>query len=239
MPASDDPGRYGANFADVYDAWYPGGDEHLVVAHLAGHLPRGARVLELGVGTGRLALPLAAAGFDVVGLDASTEMLEAMERKDPAGSVHAVRADAGDPSGWDTAGVAGSFDGILAACNLVLNLASPSQQRACVTGAAVRLRVGGVLIVELQQIQPDTSGEVTYELSTAKGDAPVVMATQTDPVTLQRARRSHRAVRGRLEPDQVVVGVPDRCVDLGRMGRRLGPRARRAPRRLVGKPLAP
>lgn len=181
MHATNDPGRYGSSFADIYDDWYPGGDEADVVAYLARHLGPRSRVLELGVGTGRLALPLAAAGFDVVGLDASCEMLEAIAIKDPGGSVQTLLADAGNPSGWNAAGLASSFDGILAACNLLLNLASPHHQQACVAGAAARLENAGVFAVELQPIRPDGTGDVSYALSDAAGDTPVVIATETDP----------------------------------------------------------
>lgn len=183
MNATNDPGRYGASFADTYDNWYPGGDEDLVVAHLARHLDPRSRVLELGVGTGRLALPLVAAGFDVVGIDGSPEMLEVIATKDPEGSVRTVLADAGDPAGWDAAGLEGSFNGILAACNLLLNLSSPMNQQACVAGTAARLSNGGVLVVELQQIRPDATGDVSYALSDAAGSTPVVIATETDPAT--------------------------------------------------------
>jgi SAM-dependent methyltransferase len=181
--ANNDPGRYGSSFADIYDDWYPGGDELDVVAHLARHLGPRPRVLELGVGTGRLALPLNDAGFDVVGLDASSEMLDAIAIKDPGGSIQTVLADAADPSGWDAAGLVGCFSGVLAACNLLLNLASPHDQHACVAGAAGRLRIGGVFAVELQQIRSDTTGDVSYELSVAAGDVPVVIATETDQST--------------------------------------------------------
>ena len=63
---------YGDGFADVYDDWYQGvTDTDACVAALAALAPAGARVLELGTGTGRLAIPLAARGFSVVGLDSS------------------------------------------------------------------------------------------------------------------------------------------------------------------------
>lgn len=183
MHVTKDPGRYGSSFADIYDDWYPGGDEHDVVAHLARYLGPQCRLLELGVGTGRLALPLDAAGFDVVGLDASPEMLEVIAVKDPAGSIQTVLADAGDPSGWNAAGLEGCFNGILAACNLLLNLASPPEQHACIAGAATRLADEGVLAVELQQIRGGITGDVSYHLSNAAGDAPVVIATEIDPAT--------------------------------------------------------
>lgn len=183
MQAPDDPGLYGSSFADVYDDWYPGGDEDHVVAALVRHLPRRSRVLELGVGTGRIALPLVGAGFEVVGMDASPEMLDAITAKDPQCSVRRVLADAGDPGGWAANGLEGSFDCVLAACNLLLNLASPRDQHECVTGVGDRLRGGGVFAVELQQVHPDATGDITYAMSGATGDAPVVIATRTDPVT--------------------------------------------------------
>ena len=97
-PLPFDPATYGRSFADVYDAWYPPDAATAAaidaVALLAGP---GGSVLELGVGTGRLALPLAARGLAVIGVDASTAMLDVLAGKDPAGTVGRVLADIGDP----------------------------------------------------------------------------------------------------------------------------------------------
>ena len=79
-----DPARYGEAFADVYDDWYAGSfDTEGAVATLA-DLAGPGPVLELGVGTGRLALPLAARGLTVVGVDASSSMLEKLAAKPDA-----------------------------------------------------------------------------------------------------------------------------------------------------------
>ena len=71
---STDPRAYGRSFADVYDAWYHDVSDLsgtlAVVERFAGDGP----VVELGSGTGRLARPLADAGRQVVGVDASAEM---------------------------------------------------------------------------------------------------------------------------------------------------------------------
>ena len=87
---------YGDAFADVYDDWYGGiSDVDATVdllAELAGEfapLP----VLELGVGTGRLAVPLAAKGVEVIGLDASAAMLDKLAEHDTAGAVRARLGD--------------------------------------------------------------------------------------------------------------------------------------------------
>ena len=62
---------------------------------LAGQLTQAVGpCLEIGVGTGRVALPLAAAGHRVIGLDLSAPMLERLRAKDPAATVPVVRADA-------------------------------------------------------------------------------------------------------------------------------------------------
>jgi len=68
------PETYGERVADVYDEWYKPVDTAAEVALLA-ELARGGRVLELGIGTGRVALPLAAQGIEVHGIDASPAMV--------------------------------------------------------------------------------------------------------------------------------------------------------------------
>ncbi len=183
MVGERDPGRYGASFADVYDAWYPGGNEAEVVTHLQRHLRTGSSILELGVGTGRLALPLGSAGFEVLGMDASPEMLTVLRSKDPSRSVRAVLADAGDPSGWDAAGARGPFDCVLAACNLLLNLADAGEQHACVAAVAQRLSPGGIFVVELQPIDRGHSDEVTFAMSEVSVGSPVVITTEGNPLT--------------------------------------------------------
>ena len=77
------PETYGEHYADVYDDWYGEGGRMAIsevgtpdeVAAGIVALANGGPVLELGVGTGRLALPLADRGLAITGLDASPVML--------------------------------------------------------------------------------------------------------------------------------------------------------------------
>jgi len=59
---------------------------------LARLLPAGAHVLEVGIGSGRVAVPLAAQGVPVTGVDISPRMLERLRRRNPG--VGAVLAEA-------------------------------------------------------------------------------------------------------------------------------------------------
>src|SRR5688572_1528720 len=93
-----DAGSYGRGFADVYDDWYADVSDVEATVEAVDRLasavdgsPR--RVLELGVGTGRLAIPLALRGCAVTGVDASPEMLEQLRRKPDGDRVHTVLVD--------------------------------------------------------------------------------------------------------------------------------------------------
>ena len=76
---------YGDGFADVYDEWYADvTDVDATVRRMTALAGAGGSVLELGVGTGRLAVPMAAAGLRVVGVDSSQPMLDRLTAACPA-----------------------------------------------------------------------------------------------------------------------------------------------------------
>jgi ubiquinone/menaquinone biosynthesis C-methylase UbiE len=64
---------YGEQIAEVYDQMYPNLDQAIIPTLV--ELSIGGRVLELGIGTGRIALPLQQAGIEVHGIEASQAML--------------------------------------------------------------------------------------------------------------------------------------------------------------------
>lgn len=140
---------YGDAFADVYDAWYPGLDDTEVtadvVADFAVTAASGAppvRVLELAVGTGRLALPLARRGLEVHGIDASAAMLDRLHAADRDGCVSTVLGDMVDDL------PAGPFHAVLVAYNSLFNLESAARQVACFVAVADRLSPSGAFVVE-------------------------------------------------------------------------------------------
>ena len=91
-----DPSTYGERIATVYDGLHTWlGDVEPVVSTLA-KLCRGGRALELGVGTGRVALPLAARGTEVHGIDASQAMVTQMRSKEGGESIPVTVGDFAD-----------------------------------------------------------------------------------------------------------------------------------------------
>lgn len=99
--------------------------------------------LELGVGTGRLALPLSARGVRVHGVDISEPMLERLRRK--PGS-EAIGLTAGD---FATTRVAGSFRLAYLVSNTITNLTTQDEQVACFRNAAAHLEPGGCFVIEV------------------------------------------------------------------------------------------
>jgi SAM-dependent methyltransferase len=110
-----------------------------VLADLAG----GGRALELGIGTGRVALPLARRGVPVHGIDLSRAMVERMRAK-PGGD--AIGVTIGD---FATAKVEGQFSVAYLVYNTIMNLTTQEAQVACFRNVAGHLAPGGRFVVEV------------------------------------------------------------------------------------------
>jgi SAM-dependent methyltransferase len=174
---------YGDAFADVYDDWYADvTDVEATVARiveLAG--PTGA-VLELGVGTGRLAVPIAAAGLQVTGIDSSAAMLARLAARDGGGRVTTIEGDMVDRL------PPGPFDVVLIAYNTIFNLLDESEQRRCFTDVAARLRPGGAFVVEAFVPDDDADGDERGSVTVRSIAADrVVLSVSTGRRTDQRA----------------------------------------------------
>jgi SAM-dependent methyltransferase len=142
-----DARTYGDRFADVYDDWYGEVTDaaactsalaELVAAH------GGGPVLELGIGSGRLALPLAERGIEVHGIDASTAMIERLRAK-PGGPELAVTI--GDMAALELLDPP-AFSVVFVAFNTFFNLSTEEDQRRCLGRVAELLAPGGLFVIE-------------------------------------------------------------------------------------------
>ena len=140
--ALHDVTAYGEQVGETYDRVYgavldtDGAVERLL------ELADGGPVLELGVGTGRLALPLAGHGLEVTGVDSSPAMLEQLTAKARAAGMPLIEGDFTDVV------VGRSFRLVVLAFNTLFALPTQDAQVACFANAARHLEPGGRFVVE-------------------------------------------------------------------------------------------
>ncbi len=101
------------------------------------------RALEFGIGTGRIALPLAARGVPVHGVELSKAMVARLRAK-PGGD--AIGVTIGD---FATTTVDGSFALAYLVFNTIMNLTTQAAQVACFRNAAAHLETGGCFVIEV------------------------------------------------------------------------------------------
>jgi SAM-dependent methyltransferase len=142
MDDAYDPTAYGINIAQDYDGLY---DEVLetstavtCLAELAGDGP----VLEFGIGTGRLALPLKKLGLEVHGVEASEDMVARLRAKPGGADLPVVIGDFADVS------APGRFSLVLLAVNTIFALPDQDAQVRCFVNASRHLEPGGRFVVE-------------------------------------------------------------------------------------------
>jgi SAM-dependent methyltransferase len=118
-----------------------------VLVDLADH----GRALELGIGTGRIALPLAARGVPVHGIDLSEAMVARMQAKPGAERIGVTIGD------FATTKVDGTFRVAYLVYNTIQNLTTQDAQVACFENVAAHLEPGGCFVIEVGL--PDLKGE--------------------------------------------------------------------------------
>lgn len=144
-----EPETFGELNAHDYDERNDPGTTEQSVA-LIREIAGGGRVLELAIGTGRMALPLMAAGVNVSGIEASPLMVEKLRQKPGGEDIPVVIGDMAD------VGIDGPFDHVFLVFNTLFNLQTQDAQLRCFENVARRLSPGGTFLVEA--FVPDFSG---------------------------------------------------------------------------------
>jgi SAM-dependent methyltransferase len=155
--------RYDESSAEMFEA----AAVDPVVDFLAGHAGTG-RALELGIGTGRIALPLARRGVPVHGIELSRAMVARLRAK-PGGEDIGVTI--GD---FATATVEGTFSLAYVVFNTIGNLTTLDAQVACFQNVAAHLEPGGCFVLEvgipeLQRLPPGETMRVFHASETHWG----------------------------------------------------------------------
>ena len=168
-----------------------------LIAGLAG----GGPVLEFGIGTGRIALPLRRRAVVVHGVDLSAAMLARLRDKPGAEDIGVTVGD------FATATVGQEFAVVYLVFNTIMNLTTQDEQVACFANAARHLRRGGRFVIEVAvpELQRLPAGD-TFKAFTV---TPTRLGFDEYDVASQRVVSHHyTVVDGRLE----VHAIPFRYV---------------------------
>jgi SAM-dependent methyltransferase len=194
------PETYGEHIADVYDEWYTHLGDAEQQADFLAELADGGRALELGIGTGRIALPLAARGVEVHGIDSSPAMVAKMRAKPGGGAITTTIGDMADVA------VDGTFSLVFVVFNTFFMLTTQEAQVRCFRNVAAHLAPGGRFVLgafvpdlsRIEQGQNVGVGDVgvnTLRLDATKFDS---LAQRIDVTQMRITEQGIRLVHARM-----------------------------------------
>jgi SAM-dependent methyltransferase len=191
MAPEHDPAEYGERAAETYDSLYPAyplsGSTEATADFLA-ELAVGGSALELGIGTGRVALPLAQRGVPVTGVDSSPAMVEKLRAKPGGEDIPVIMGD------FNTVDLRGPYHLVFVAFNTFFSLLTQEDQVNCFQRVFTALEPGGRFVIEA--FVPDLSrfdrGQRTA-------------ATLVESNTVMIDATLHHAVEQRVDSNHIVI----------------------------------
>lgn len=147
---------YGERMAGIYDEWFSDYDP-LAIGALADMAGNG-RALELGIGTGRIALPLSERNVEVHGIDAAPSMIARLRAKPGAERIKVTQGSFADIQ------VDGEFALVYVVFNTFFALPTQEQQVRCFRSVAAHLTPDGCFVIEAFVPNPArfTGGQVNW-----------------------------------------------------------------------------
>lgn len=138
-------GYFNPRVAATYDDDVGYADPETVdpVVNFLAELADGGKALEFGIGTGRIALPLAMKGVEVYGIDLSQAMLTKLAEKPGSDRINVTQGD------FATTVCEGSFSLVYLIFNTIMNLTTQDEQVRCFQNAAAHLDPGGSFVIEV------------------------------------------------------------------------------------------
>jgi SAM-dependent methyltransferase len=188
---SFEPSTYGDRIAAVYDAWVAPAVEQTTepAVDFLAELAADGSALELGIGTGRVAVPLAGRGVRVAGIDASEAMVAQLRAKPGGADLTVVVADFADVP------IAGRFRLVYVVFNTFFALLEQEAQLRCFRAVAEHLEPEGRFVIEA--FVPDPS---MFD----RGQRVAVTQVEVDRVRLDATR--HDPVAQRVTTQHVLIG---------------------------------
>lgn len=203
MQGYDDT-SYGEGIADVYDEWYAEVSDVEGAVRLLGLLAGSGHAHELGIGTGRVALPLAASGVVVSGIDASPSMVAALRAKPGGDDISVTIGDMAGPLPVRGCAV------VFVTYNTFFNLVSEDAQHRCFAAVAAALAPGGRFVIE-GFVPADGAAATGLQVRSVELDRVVLTASRHDAATQTAFGQHVELVHGapvRLRPWKVRYVTP-------------------------------
>jgi SAM-dependent methyltransferase len=167
---------YGEHVSEVYDQWY--GEFDPAAIDRLYELAKGGIALELGIGTGRIALPLLHKGIEVHGIDASPSMVARLRGKEGGDRIPITMGS------FATLPVDGQYSLIYVLFNTFFALLTQDEQVSCFKHAAQHLTRDGVFLIEafVPDLKRYQYGQAVHAIDVNE-EAVRFDATRLDPVT--------------------------------------------------------
>jgi SAM-dependent methyltransferase len=192
MAGFDDPEFSGDRWASVHDDLTGGGpDPASAVEFLTGLLKGGERVLELAIGGGRVALPLAGQGFQVEGVEASQAVADRLRTVPGGESIPVVVADMADVP------VRGTFPLVYLVWNGLFNLTTQARQVDCFRNVARVLEPGGAFVIECFIPDMSTFHRAQWMDADAVSEDGATFTLTVHDAAAQRITKQHVTLDGR------------------------------------------
>lgn len=194
---------YGEHVAGVYDEWHSDFNPHAIDA--LAELARGGRALELGIGTGRVALPLSAKGVEVHGVDAARSMISRLRAKPGGAQIPVTMGSFADVP------VEGEFALVYIVFNTFFALSSQDEQVRCFRNVAAHLSREGCFVIEafVPDLSRFTGGQVNWATKVTVDEVQLDVGKHdpaTQKVTSQKVVITDGSVR--LYPVQIRYAWP-------------------------------
>ena len=195
MRTATSANRVAASYDDPSDDMFNPALVDTVADVLAG-LAGGGRALELGIGTGRIALPLARRGVPVHGIDLSRAMVARLRAKPGSDAIGVTIGD------FATTRVDGTFRLAYLVFNTIMNLTTQEAQVACFRNAAAHLDPGGCFVIEVGvpelRMLPPGQNVVPFHVSPTRWAFDIydvaTQATSSNYVTVDGGRGEYRSI---------------------------------------------
>jgi SAM-dependent methyltransferase len=137
-----EPSDYGKFWADIYDDLFGDRPDNETTVAVLSQLAAGSRALEFGIGTGRIAIPLAQRGIEVHGIDLSQEMVDKLRAKPGGKDIPVIIGDCTEVR------AEGLFSVVYFLYTSFYFLTSQEAQLRCCENAARHLQPKGVFVIE-------------------------------------------------------------------------------------------